>query len=91
MMPEIQTVTIELARPRGGNNPGKVAVGHFVVEDGTVVLTDKKGIAVDRHRFSRKLKDGESARSIACILTRQQARPKSGDFDRVISYPKVQF
>jgi hypothetical protein len=91
MMPEIQSVTIELARPKGGNNPGKVAIGYFLVEDNTVVLTDKKGVAIDRHRFSRKLKDGESAKSIACILTRQQQRPKAGDFDRVISYPKMKF
>jgi hypothetical protein len=86
---EIRTVRIQVAEPRGARHPGAVEEGHYIVEDGTVTLVDKRGTAIDKHRLSRELKPGEDPRSVAAILLRQWKRPKSSDFNRVLRYPKV--
>jgi hypothetical protein len=86
----IQTVTIQLQRPRG-NFPGKIGTSSYVVEDGTVLLVDKYGSPIDRVRFGRKLKPGEDAKAVACVLTRQRLSGKSTSFNRPIAYPNVRF
>jgi hypothetical protein len=82
----IQTVTIQLQRP-GGNFPGKIGTGIFTVEDDTVLLVDKNGSPIDRVRYGRKLKPGEDAKAVACVLTRQRLGGKSTSFNRPIQYP----
>jgi hypothetical protein len=84
----IQTVTIQLERPRG-NFPGKIGHGIYIVEDDTVMLVDKNGSPIDRVRFGRKLKPNEDAKAVACVLTRQRLSNKSTSFNRAISYPKT--
>lgn len=84
----IQTVTIQLQRPRG-QYPGKIGTGHYTVEDNTVLLTDPNGHPIDRVRFGRKLKPGEDAKAVACVLTRQRLSGKSTSFNRPIQYPKT--
>jgi hypothetical protein len=89
-MRSVQTVTIQLERPRG-QFPGKVGLGDYVVEDDTVLLVDKYGNPIDRVRFGRKLKPGEDAKAVACVLTRQRLAGKSTSFNRPIAYPKTCF
>jgi hypothetical protein len=84
-MAQIETVTIQLQRPRG-DFPGKVATQSYVVEDGTVLLVES-GSPIDRVRYGRKLKPGEDARAVACVLTRQRHGGKSTSFNRRIHYP----
>jgi hypothetical protein len=77
----IQTVTIQLERPRG-DFAGKIGV-----EDGTVLLVDSNGNPIDRVRYGRKLTPGEDAKTVACVLTRRWLGGKSTSFARRIQYP----
>jgi hypothetical protein len=84
-------VTIQMQRPRG-NFEGRVASSHYNVVDGVVMLVEENGVAVDRHKLSRKLKPGEDARAVACALTRQRySGGGGGDFNRPLRYPKTGF
>ena len=86
----VQTVTIQLERPRG-QFPGKIGVGDYIVQDDTVLLVDKNGSPIDRVRFGRKLKPNEDAKAVACVLTRQRLRGKSTSFNRPIQYPRLKY
>ena len=75
--------------PRG-RFPGKIGTGDYTVRDGTVLLVDKEtGSPIDRVRFGRKLKPGEDAKAVACVLTRQRLSKKSMDFNRPLYYPRM--
>jgi hypothetical protein len=88
---DIQKVTITLARPRG-NFEGRVETGHYVVNDGTVMLVEPNGVPVDKYKLSRKLKPGEDVKGVACALTRQRSsKGSSGDFNRPLQYPPLRF
>ena len=87
-MTAVQTVTIQLERPRG-SFPGKVETGSYIVQDGTVLLVDKYGSPIDRVRFGRKLRPGEDAKAVACVLTRRRVSGKSSSFNRPLRYPKT--
>jgi hypothetical protein len=82
----VQTVTIQLQRPRG-NFPGKIGTSNYIEEDGVVMLADQNGSPIDRVRYGRKLKPGEDAKAVACVLTRQRLSGKSTSFNRRIQYP----
>lgn len=84
----VQTVTIQLQRPRGAF-PGKIGTGHYIVLDNTVLLTDPNGHPIDRVRFGRKLDAGGDAKAVACVLTRQRLSGKSTSFNRPLQYPKT--
>jgi hypothetical protein len=89
-MSEVHKVTIQIRAPRG-KDAGKVAIGHYVIADGFVVLTDETGKpAGDNKGFLDP--DGD-ARLIACRMLRRQqkAGSSSGDFSRPIKYPKIGF
>ena len=88
-MPEIRRVRIQVSEPRGARYPGAVEEGHYIVEDGTVTLVDKRGTPIDKHRLSRELNPGQDPHSIAAILLRQWKRPKRSDFNRPLHYQKV--
>jgi hypothetical protein len=86
----IQSVTIGLQRPRG-DFPGKIGEGSYIEEDHTVLLVDKNGAPIDRVRFGRKLKPGEDAKAVACVLLRQRLSGKSTSFNRPIQYPEQKY
>jgi hypothetical protein len=88
-MSEIRKVRIQTAEPRGARYPGAVEEGFYIVEDDSIVLTDKRGTPIDKHRLSRELNPGQDPHSIAAILLRQWKRPKNSDFNRKIVYPKI--
>jgi hypothetical protein len=85
---DIKPVTITVARPRG-NFHGKVETGWYTVNDGTVVLVEQNGVAIDRYKLTRKLRPGQDAHDIACLLMRQRYSKGSGDFTRPLNYPKL--
>jgi hypothetical protein len=89
-MAPVQTVTIQLERPRG-QFPGKVGIGSYIVQDGTVLLVDQYGSPIDRVRFGRKLKPNEDAKAVACAMTRQRLSGKSTSFNRLIQYPRLKY
>jgi hypothetical protein len=49
-MPEttVHQVYITVRRPTGANDPGQVEVGHYVLVDGIVTLTDDAGVPLKR-------------------------------------------
>jgi hypothetical protein len=86
----VQTVTIQLQRPRG-EFPGKIGTGNYIVEDGAVLLVDKNGAPIDRVRFGRKLDPGEDAKAVACVMTRRRLSGKSTSFNRPLKYPPLKY
>jgi hypothetical protein len=86
MRDDIHKITIELQRPRG-SFPGRVEVGHYVVVEGSVVLTDDKGKPISDAK--RPILKGEDARLIECAMLRQRSgRNRGSSFNRPISYPR---
>ncbi|MFZ2081296.1 MAG: hypothetical protein WAV38_32540 [Xanthobacteraceae bacterium] len=88
-MDDIHRITIQLRAPKG-NDPGKVAIGHYVVNpDNYVVLCDENGKPTGDEKHH--LDAAGDAKLIACgmLRRRQNARSSSGDFSRPISYPKI--
>jgi hypothetical protein len=84
----VERVRIQTRAPRG-TDPGAIEEGWYFIEDGSVVLSTEKGIPIDRHRFTRKVRAGEDARAVAAVMLRSWKKPKSGDFNRQIRYPRV--
>ena len=98
--PEVQTVFVQVRRPRGPGDPGAAVEGAFIVKDGVVHLTDRDGNPVrddNGKLYSKPIANGDSAKTIAGRLTkdfRYALRGKDGrvnGFDRPIRYPKAVF
>jgi hypothetical protein len=89
-MPDIRKVVVQTARPRG-DFAGAVEEGFYTVEDGKVLLIDSKGTPIDKFKFSRTLKPGQEAHSIAAMMLRQWKRPKGYDFNRPLRYPRIAY
>jgi hypothetical protein len=91
MTEPIHSVTIQLHAQRG-RSPGKIGTGHYIERDNMVLLVDKEtGSPIDRVRFGRKLKPGEDAKAVACVLTRQRLSRKLTDFGRPLHYPTIRY
>jgi hypothetical protein len=88
---EVKRVRIQTAEPRGARYPGAIEEAHYTVQGNNVVLTDRKGVPIDRPRLSRELKPGQDAHSIAAVLLRQWKRPKSTDFNRPLFYQPLKY
>ncbi|MBR0882235.1 hypothetical protein JQ608_34855 [Bradyrhizobium liaoningense] len=94
MPKEVFHTHITIARPMDGD-PGTVEPGHYVVEDGTVTLTDREGGPIISGRlqigYSAKMGDGETEAKVANrLLWRRYRATRSGsDFNRRITYPPL--
>jgi hypothetical protein len=95
--PEVFTVYAQVRAPRGPSDPGAVVEGAYIVTDGVVTLTDRQGNPVrDQHGklYTKKIANGDSARTIAARMTkdfRSMLRGKDGrvsGFTGPIVYPK---
>jgi hypothetical protein len=89
-MPDVRKVVIQTAQPQG-NYPGAAEEGYYTVEDGKVLLVDKKGTPIDKFKFARKLKPSEDVHSVAAVLLRQWKRPKGSSFNRPLRYPRMAY
>jgi hypothetical protein len=68
-----QFVTIQIKPPKG-EFPGQTAEGAFIVENDTVILTDREGNPArdgDGKFYKQKLVDGQNPKMIAGRLTRE--------------------
>jgi hypothetical protein len=77
-----------MRRPLDGD-PGVTEPGYFRVEDDTIVLVNKDGVArlnKKGKRLEYKLKPGQNARKIAALLIRDHIPDYRGDFNRKIEY-----
>jgi len=86
MLDEVKKITIELQRPMG-SFPGRVAIGHYVVVDQHVVLTDADGKPINGSPKRYVGPDGD-AKILACIMLRERSRgtAKSGALHRPLQY-----
>jgi hypothetical protein len=93
MSDEVKKITIQLRAPRG-RDAGKIAVGHYCVVEGYVVMTDENGKPTgDGTRLLNK--DGD-ARLIACAMLRSSrrygnSRPAGFGFGDKLIYQKVRY
>jgi hypothetical protein len=96
-MSKVHTVFVQIKAPRGAS-PGKVAEGCYTVIDRVVTLTDRQGNPasdIDGNKYSHELAEGETAKVVACRLTRELRTALRGkdaqvsDFDGPIEYPKT--
>jgi hypothetical protein len=72
MSDDIHKITLQMRAPRG-NDPGKVAVGYYVIDpDNAVVITDENGkpLGGEKHYLDS---DGD-AKLIACRMLRESER-----------------
>ena len=90
MSEPVHKITIQLRAPRS-NDPGKVAIGYYVVADSHVVLTDEAGKPLGGEK--RHIEESGDARLIACRMLRgrQSGGSSSSNFGGKLSYPKIRF
>ena len=91
-MPEIQQVPVQLRSP-SGDDPGRVTVGFYIIEDGKLTMTDENGKPVrspiNGDPYVHRLRPEDNAAAIASVLTkriRSALRGDDGDFNRRIEY-----
>jgi hypothetical protein len=89
-MNEIKRISIQLAAPSGApGDHGSIAEGHYIVEDGWVMLCDAGGQIIGT---GRRLQAGESEQLVAAQLLRAHRTGLHGEsgFNRPLSaWPKI--
>jgi hypothetical protein len=94
---KIETVHITLRNPDNDADPGDCAIGHYVVDDNLVTLTDhngkperKPGKAGEIAVYQREVGPGETPKQVAGRLLREKrgARP-ANSFNAPIRYPPL--
>ena len=90
MSDEVRKVTIQIKAPRGTYG-GEVAVGHYCIVEGAVVMTDEHGKPTGADR--RVILPGEDAHLIACRMVRsgRKVQASVAGFNRPLVYPKIRF
>ena len=71
MSDDVHRITLELRRPRG-NDPGKVLIGHYMVVENAVIITDENGkpVGAEKHRLDPaidRVSDVASAAERECV------------------------
>ena len=91
MSDEVKKITIQIRAPRGQDG-GEVAIGHYVVVEGSVVLTDENGKPISGVAKQHIGPDGD-ARLIACCMVRnnRKGRASVAGFNRQINYPPLKY
>jgi hypothetical protein len=69
-------------------DPDEIAIGHFIVLDGVVQLTDENGGPLDGAK-PEVLADGVNPKSIAARMTRARWSGTRGGFNRRLVYPPM--
>jgi len=77
----VHQVIVQVAPATDGGNPGEVAYGYYVIEDGdTLVMTDSEGAPIKHHAIEGRVKllPSQNAETLARILTRRIHRAGEG-------------
>jgi hypothetical protein len=79
-------IQIQTRRPSGPNDPGEIAIGHYVFRDGIVTLTCQAGEPLPGG-YNTELGDGEVPAIVARALLRQMrdVNRRGRGFNRDIS------
>jgi hypothetical protein len=85
---EVKKVTVQIKAPKG-TFAGEVAIGHYVVFESYVILTDQDGkpiAGIPKHH----IEPGGDPRLIACLMVRnnRKGRASAAGFNRPIVYPR---
>jgi hypothetical protein len=83
----IQEVLIGV-RPCSANDPGEVAVGYFIIDGDTVVLTDQNGKPLSGDNTTTKFETDPKRAAGRLLRARWLAARGEGDFNRKLDYPK---
>jgi hypothetical protein len=67
-------------------DPGEIAVGHFIVQDGFVHLTDEAGKPLNDVK-PEVLPNSVDPKSVAARMTRRRRTETGSDFWRTLDYP----
>ena len=78
--PPIQEVIVSV-RNSSENDPGEVAIGHFIVQGNTVTLADENGKPLDDKECKAKIGPDSNPRSIASIMVWRRWKGSRGDAD----------
>ena len=78
----MQEVVVVVRNPAAENDPGEVAEGYFIEEEGFVTLTDEKGKPLG----SPTACNGQSPKAIAAVLTKSRWAYDRGGFHKRLVY-----
>jgi hypothetical protein len=92
-------VTVITANPTGKGDLGACEVGHYVVENDLITMTDSDGAplrdANTGERISHRMATNENEKTVAKRLTLKLFRSERGDdmagFSRPLRYPKLAY
>jgi hypothetical protein len=96
-MAEVHTVFVQIEAPKG-NFRGRVVEGCYIVDDGKVILTNRRGEPVQDDtgkNYEQRLAEGDNPKQIAGILTKKLRKALRGGnalpsgFSGPINYPKT--
>jgi hypothetical protein len=85
---KIHRVIVQVAPATDGGNPGEVAIGHYVVENGdTLVMTDSEGAPIKHRAIEARVKllPDQTAEQVARGLVRKMhgTDPHAGFYCRL--------
>src|SRR5262249_37695602 len=87
---KIHRVIVQVAPATDGGDPGEVAIGHYVVENGdTLVMTDSEGAPIQHRAIEARVKllPDQVAEQVARALVRKMhGEDPRGGFNRRIRY-----
>ena len=94
-MSEIKQALVQLRAPNG-DDPGKITVVFYIIEDSKLTMTDEHGKPVrspiNGDLYVHRLRPEDNALAITSVLTkriRSALRGDDGDFNRQINFPNV--
>ena len=83
--PQVHQAQVQL-RGATTNDPGQVECAYYTVTDGTVRLTNAKGVETG---VAAPIGENETARQVAGRLKLSKMREKQNDFNRQIIYERA--
>jgi hypothetical protein len=86
---KIHRVIVQVAPATDGGDPGEVAAGYYIIEDGTLVMTDAEGAPLKHHAIDGQVRllPDQNADQVARILVRNmRGKDPRGGFYRRLQY-----
>jgi len=86
---KIHCVIVQVAPATDGGDPGTIAYGYYIVEDGTLVMTDAEGAPLKHHAIDGRVRllPDQNAEQVARILVRKMhGKDPRGGFCRRLQY-----
>jgi hypothetical protein len=88
-MSDVHYFYTQTARPSEHEPTGAIAEGWYIIEDGTVILTDSAGKPISEKDFRLKPQPGEEVLAVARKLLRAKMGRQRDFLSRKLVYPNV--